>query len=1213
MAGLLATNGQVHSRLWPATVAATVLQFVVFGALLLFVADSLIISSVSSRILGRDVRPDNNYIQGSKALHTERSASEQQFDVQRALDHLNEIARTPHSLNDPRSIDVRSYLRKAIEQIIDGSNAEFSDPEKNGTVAQFKAKGSLVYWEDSSLIVRVPGTSDSREALLVQAHYDAVPMSHGAYDDGVGVVVCLELLQNLVQHPARHPVVINIDWGEENGLFGAMLFARFHPWADDVRAYINLEAGGVGGRAMVFRASHPALLSAYKQAAPAPCASLIGNSAFKLSIVKSDTDYSIYTTRYGVPGLDFAFTDHRSLYHTVRDNSDMVVAESILSMGVATLSTARFIADSASILPSIPRSLRLPERPHPVAGRSARALQAADESFGDLRENITIRELQHIVVAKSNPLPNNAIQDAVFYDILSRFMVVRSYTADTFINVLTGVLGIATIVGIQYPFVRPLPGSSDRRLNTAAIAEFMQLRAADRLVLQLGRGGFFGSLLEGTFVLAKAWGAGLLLSFVFTGVLIRLVMPRLAYTHVFLFSLLLFSASALGVTRVLTTWASRSHMPDIRSMVWYSWCLLRCIVLLAVVVPLGWAEIGLLYREQLYAWASIVAAILTALLDKNTALYNAWHRYARLAVSRITENRRSFGDPSSETLLHNDSPRDNEHLAIGPDAESGAPSQNSTIIIVIIPRFLSAMRFVLGVVLPLIIGMDTMLRQLLVLKDHLVDGSPPMACIAIASLDAVTFILFMTPYVVDSVVDIDGCWPMRYIISAVSAALERLPGSFGHTTLASRDGQSSRSQISLHTNHGNSTGYTDSESLHSATSSPGVEATPHLLDHDNESEDERIIDLGPSGNAIRRNHNNDNGDDDDNNDDDGDDDGLGRRHNYSIARKGEPPEVVGRRMVFTWAGIWLFLFILSQMAMLLGREYNSLVNPLKVRAFQTTYVSAGCLEGKEPGKGKCAYSTLELSSPDSNGLARLISTAVPENSSHVCFTRSVRDFYQCNIVVPTASQDDTNAFDNSIWSPESAINVTSVSHETQATELGTTLFTVTLNFSAPETRTCFIDFGNHRGFSHQSYPNPAPKLPPAATSLIANTLYASPAIERTVLPVIERTWFVNGISGKPALISEPIADRDAIYSGRIFAHKQEFDSQGQFSAVIQYTMPVANATRPETAVVDISCYFDVAERHVPLLTSIVGASPDWAVFTPAGNVLSTVTIQGIKI
>ncbi|KAJ1881138.1 hypothetical protein LPJ71_010366, partial [Coemansia sp. S17] len=209
---------------WTATVA-TVLQLAVFASILLFVIDSLAVSSTSSRILDRDMSV-SSHATSQPSDPGGPVPSEQIFDVERALGDLAQITRTPHSLNDPRSIDVRDYLRSTIEDIISGSDAKFSDPLTNGTVAEFGSKRWLVYWEDSSLVVRVPGTGNHTEALLVQAHYDAVPMSHGAYDDGVGVVVCLELLRNLIQHPVRHPVLINIDWGEENGLFGAILFAR---------------------------------------------------------------------------------------------------------------------------------------------------------------------------------------------------------------------------------------------------------------------------------------------------------------------------------------------------------------------------------------------------------------------------------------------------------------------------------------------------------------------------------------------------------------------------------------------------------------------------------------------------------------------------------------------------------------------------------------------------------------------------------------------------------------------------------------------------------------------------------------------------------------------------------------------------------------------------------------------------------------------------
>ncbi|KAJ2331359.1 hypothetical protein GGH91_006439 [Coemansia sp. RSA 2671] len=212
--------------------------------------------------------------------------------------------------------------------------------------------------------------------------------------------------------------------------------------------------------------------------------------------------------------------------------------------------------------------------------------------------------------------------------------------------------------------------------------------------------------------------------------------------------------------------------------------------------------------------------------------------------------------------------------------------------------------------------------------------------------------------------------------------------------------------------------------------------------------------------------------------------------------------------------------------------------------------------------------------------------------------RNTRGFYQCDL--------SHRAETNSTWSPDTAINVTSIRHASANVERGT-LFTVTLNFTAPETRTCFIDFGMHHGFSPQAYPNPHPVLPPAASSPSA------PAIARTMLPVIERAGFVDGVSGTSAPLTESFYNRDVIYSGRIYAHKRTFDADGLFSAVIQYSVPVSNATKPLGALVDISCYFDVADRHVPLLASIISAAPRWAVFTPAGNTLSTVTIAGVEI
>ncbi|KAJ2349507.1 hypothetical protein GGH92_002511 [Coemansia sp. RSA 2673] len=287
--------------------------------------------------------------------------------------------------------------------------------------------------------------------------------------------------------------------------------------------------------------------------------------------------------------------------------------------------------------------------------------------------------------------------------------------------------------------------------------------------------------------------------------------------------------------------------------------------------------------------------------------------------------------------------------------------------------------------------------------------------------------------------------------------------------------------------------------------------------------------------------------------------------------------------------------------MLAGESYTEDSRPLKIRVSQSTRISAECLASKGVG-GLCSQSKLALSSPDSAGLARVVNAASPDGVTHACYTRNTRDFYQCNLAYYTETGNSSGT-----WSPDTAINVTSVHHTAANVEHGT-LFTVTLNFTAPETRTCFIDFGMHHGFSLQAYPNPRPVLPPADT---ASTLV--PAISRTVLPVIERAGFIDGVSGSAAPITESFYNRDVIYSSRIYAHKRQFDSAGLFSAVIQYSVPIANASKPRGALVDISCYFDLVDSHVPLLASIISAAPKWATFTPAGNTLSTVTIAGVEV
>jgi len=58
-------------------------------------------------------------------------------------------------------------------------------------------------------------------------------------------------------------------------------------WAQEIRAFVNLEACGSGGRELVFQTGpgHPWLVEAYANVAPHPFASVIGQEIFQSGII----------------------------------------------------------------------------------------------------------------------------------------------------------------------------------------------------------------------------------------------------------------------------------------------------------------------------------------------------------------------------------------------------------------------------------------------------------------------------------------------------------------------------------------------------------------------------------------------------------------------------------------------------------------------------------------------------------------------------------------------------------------------------------------------------------------------------------------------------------------------------------------------------------------------------------------------------------------
>jgi len=195
-----------------------------------------------------------------------------------------------------------------------------------------------------NLVARLPGRR--REAVLVSAHYDSPPESVGAADDGVAVAVIVELARALAAGaPLEHSVIFNVNDGEELGLLGATAFTG-HRWMRDVRAFVNLESAGPGGRPILFQTGpgNGWLTRAYARAAPFPHGSVYGQDLFQSGAIPSATDFEVYRDRGGARGLDIALYRDGYAYHTALDRTNRVAPGSVQHMGSNALALVRELA-----------------------------------------------------------------------------------------------------------------------------------------------------------------------------------------------------------------------------------------------------------------------------------------------------------------------------------------------------------------------------------------------------------------------------------------------------------------------------------------------------------------------------------------------------------------------------------------------------------------------------------------------------------------------------------------------------------------------------------------------------------------------------------------------------------------------------------------------------------------------------------------------------
>jgi len=172
------------------------------------------------------------------------NASPDAFSAYRAAAILQDLVGDgiPHPIGSPALARMRDAIVKRLSAL------GYAPELQSGLVCRDGVCGNPV-----NIVATLGGSTDDKDAVMLAAHYDSVPAGPGASDDGAAVATLIEIARILAVRPRPpHPIVLLLTDGEEAGLLGATLFVQQHPLSKQVKAALNLDAGGTSGSSLMF-------------------------------------------------------------------------------------------------------------------------------------------------------------------------------------------------------------------------------------------------------------------------------------------------------------------------------------------------------------------------------------------------------------------------------------------------------------------------------------------------------------------------------------------------------------------------------------------------------------------------------------------------------------------------------------------------------------------------------------------------------------------------------------------------------------------------------------------------------------------------------------------------------------------------------------------------------------------------------------------------
>ncbi len=262
------------------------------------------------------------------------SAPAGDFSAARAFTHVERIGQEVHVTGSPAADRVREHivatltgygLRPEVQDTVGVNAGKFGD----GGMARVR-----------NVVAVLPGAASTGQVVLM-AHYDSVQVSYGANDDGAGTSTLLEVARALTTGaPPRNDVVFLFTDAEEACLCGAEAFVSRHPLGQKPSVVLNFEARGSSGPAVMFQTSvgNADLIDVYART-PHPVGTSLAVEVYRL--LSNDTDFTPFLGQSRFTGLNTAYIDGSSVYHSPFDRPSTMDKASLQHHGDNALALAR--------------------------------------------------------------------------------------------------------------------------------------------------------------------------------------------------------------------------------------------------------------------------------------------------------------------------------------------------------------------------------------------------------------------------------------------------------------------------------------------------------------------------------------------------------------------------------------------------------------------------------------------------------------------------------------------------------------------------------------------------------------------------------------------------------------------------------------------------------------------------------------------------------